>query len=267
MSQLTERLSASMGGVQKAILIIHREDAEEIDTEEVSEQTQQALEKATVDSVLENMPAGTSAEKLYGGLTTAGLDVAILQVQYNPDSLTIQANADPIPFTYLQANVDSGIPNQNLRPPMVVLGVELIFDATNPQDAFMMDKFRISAGSVVSDIAGGIQAKKGGYTVQPQTEALIAALLQEDTRVVTFRWGDMAFTGQLYEVRADYTMFSVSGRPIRSKVSLNISQQVESQADMKYWDKAMGKVFKESNNVELKKTGQQLGNLLNLDLF
>ena len=62
-------------------------------------------------------------------------------------------------------------------------------------------------------------------------------------------------------------MFSVSGKPIRSRVMLNIAQQVESDADVQYWDKALAKTFAQGNDVELKKPAQQLGNLLNLDLF
>ena len=245
--------------MQKALLIIHKDDPEEINTAKVSETTQSVLSMASTDM---------SAPRISAGLQTAGLDVCVMQVQYNPSSLSIQANAKPIPFTYLQQHVDSGVPNQNLRPPMVLLSVELIFDAMNPQDAFMMDKVRLSAGTMASNAAGIVKnVKDGGYTVQPQTEGLLAALLRSNTRVVTFRWGDMAFTGQLYEVRADYTMFSVSGKPIRSKVALNISQQVESNADIKYWDKVLDNTFKENNSVEMKKTAQELGNLLNLDLF
>lgn len=259
MSQLTASLAANVGAVQKAMLIIHKEDPREINTAKISETTQKVLENANTD---------TSVYRIGAGLITAGLDVSVMQVQYNPSSLSIQANAQPIPFTYLQQNVDSNVPNQNLRPPMVVLSVELIFDAMNPKDAFMMDKVRLSAGGAVSGAAAVVkEVKDGGYTVQPQTEGLVAALLRSSTRVVTFRWGDMAFTGQLYEVRADYTMFSTSGKPIRSKVLLNISQQVESNADIKYWDKVLDKTFEQGSNVELKKPAQQLSNLLNLDLF
>ena len=259
MSQLTASLAANMGAVQKAMLIIHKEDPREINTTKISEMTQGVLENANTD---------TSVYRISAGLTTAGLDVSVMQVQYNPSSLSIQANAQPIPFTYLQQNVDSNVPNQNLRPPMVVLSVELIFDAMNPKDAFMMDKVRLSAGDVASGAAAVVkEIKDKGYTVQPQTEGLLAALLRNDTRVVTFRWGDMAFTGQLYEVRADYTMFSTSGKPIRSKVLLNISQQVESNADITYWDKVLNKTFENSFNVEMKKPAQQLNNLLNLDMF
>lgn len=260
MSQLSESLGAVMGGVQKAMLIIHKDGSEYVDNSKVSEMTQYVL------SIASGL-GDSSAEGVGDLLSAAKVDATVMQVQYNPSSISFQANAQAIPFTYLQQHVDGGVPNQNMRPPTVMLNVELIFDAMNPQDAFMMDKFRLSAGSVVSDVAGAIQNKKGGYTVQPQTDGLVAALLRAKTRTVTFRWADMAFTGQLYEVRAIYTMFSVSGKPVRSRVMLNIAQQVESDADVQYWDKALAKTFAQGNDVELKKPAQQLGNLLNLDLF
>lgn len=254
---LANVLSASgLGNVPKAFLIIHKTDPEDVRSEQVLAQTQNALQEAAANSTLKDLSKIT------------GSNAHVLQVQYNPSSLSLQANAEPIPFTYLQQNVDNGIPNQNFRPPMVVLGVELMFDAMNPQDAFMMDKARLSAGTAVSNVSGIVQnVKHGGYTVQPQTEGLVAALLRPETRLVTFRWADMAFTGQLIEVRADYTMFSVSGKPIRSKVFMNIAQQVESGADVSYWDKAIDKVFGESSSVALKGLGQKAGNLLNLDAF
>ena len=260
MSQLSESLGAVMGGVQKAMLIIHKDSVENVNTAEVSEMTQYVL------SIASGL-GDSSAEGVGNLLSAAQVDATVMQVQYNPASISIQANAQDILFTSLQQGLEGAVPNQNIRPPTVMLSVELIFDAMNPQDAFMMDKFRLSTGSVVSDVAGAVQNKKGGYTVQPQTDGLVAALLRAETRTVTFRWADMAFTGQLNEVRATYTMFSVSGKPIRSRVLLNIAQQVESKSDIKYWDQALAKVFASGNDVELKKPAQQLGNLLNLDLF
>lgn len=197
----------------------------------------------------------------------ANLQTNVMQVQYNPASLSIQANAEAIPFTYLQKNIDNGIPHQSPRPPMVVLSVELIFDAMNPKDAFMQEKFSLSTGGAVSSVAGALQAGKGGYTVQPQTDGLIAALMKPSTRVVTFRWADMAFTGHLIEVQAEYTMFSVSGKPIRSKVQMNIAQQVESDADIQYWDKALDTMFTGDGEAGGKGLGQTMGNLLNLGAF
>lgn len=248
--------TSALGGVQKALLIIHKMDASEVDSSQVA---------ASAGNALRNAAAGMAATS--AALQGAGMRANVMNVQYNPSSLSIQANAEAIPFTYLQQNIDSGIPNQSPRPPMVVLSVELVFDAMNPKDAFMAEKFSLSTGGAVSSVAGVLQAGKGGYTVQPQTDGLIAALMRPSTRVVTFRWADMAFTGQLIEVQAEYTMFSVSGKPVRSNVRMNIAQQVESNADIQYWDKALDNMFSAGPMAGGKGAGQTLGNLLNLGAF
>ncbi|MCI8573491.1 MAG: hypothetical protein HFF89_03575 [Oscillibacter sp.] len=252
---LADVLSASgLGGIQKAFLIIHKFGAEAVNSAQAMQSATQAAARAL--QAAGNLSAVSSA-------VGAGM-AHVMQVQYNPSSLALQANAESIPFTYLQQNADQGIPNQNVRPPMVVLSVELIFDAMNPQDAFMMDKARLSAGTVVSTAAWARGTK---YTVQPQTDGLIAALLRPSTRLVTFRWADMAFTGQMIEVQADYTMFSVSGQPVRSKVRMNIAQQVESEADVQYWETALDNIFQNRSDIVSKTAAQGLGNLLNLDSF
>ena len=256
MALINTLANSALGSVQKALLIIHKSDASQIDSSQVAAATENALLGAAAGM------AATSA-----AMQGAGMNTSVMKVQYNPTSLSIQANAEAIPFTYLQQNIDSGIPNQSPRPPMVVLSVELIFDAMNPKDAFMAEKFSLSTGGIVSSVAGAAQAAKGGYTVQPQTDGLIAALMRPSTRVVTFRWADMAFTGQLIEVQAEYTMFSVSGKPVRSKVRMNIAQQVESDADIQYWDKVLDTTFSGNGEAGGKDMGQKLGNLLNLGAF
>lgn len=249
--------SSALGSVQKALLIIHKTDASAVDSAQVAVAAENALRGAAAGL------AATSA-----AMQSAGMNTSVMKVQYNPTSLSIQANAEAIPFTYLQQNIDSGIPNQSPRPPMVVLSVDLIFDAMNPKDAFMAEKFSLSTGGIVSSVAGAIQtATGGGYTVQPQTDGLIAALMRPSTRVVTFRWADMAFTGQLIEVQAEYTMFSVSGKPVRSKVRMNIAQQVESDADIQYWNKVLDTTFNGSVEAGGKGIDQTLGNLLNLGIL
>ena len=256
MSLVSTLANSALGSVQKALLIIHKSDASQIDSSQVAAATENALLGAAAGM------AATSA-----AMQGAGMNTSVMKVQYNPTSLSIQANAEAIPFTYLQQNIDSGVPNQSPRPPMVVLSVDLIFDAMNPKDAFMAEKFSLSTGGIVSSVAGAAQAAKGGYTVQPQTDGLIAALMRPSTRVVTFRWADMAFTGQLIEVQAEYTMFSVSGKPVRSKVRMNIAQQVESDADIQYWDKVLDTTFSGNGEAGGKDMGQKLGNLLNLGAF
>lgn len=253
--------TSGLGSIAKALLVIHKlPEQSDSATATVAHQTELALNLTSSIGTAVSTLTGTSS-----ALKAASLDACVMQVQYNPSSLSILANAKTIPFTYLQKNLDSGIPNQSSRPPMVVLSVELIFDAMNPKDAFMAEKYAsISTGGAISSVAGAVQ---GEYTVQPQTDGLIAALMRPSTRMVTFRWADMAFTGQLIEVQARYTMFSVSGKPIRSIVQMNIAQQVESESDLQYWDQALDKAFDSGALDQGKSAAQTLGNLLNLDAF
>lgn len=183
------------------------------------------------------------------GVETPGGD-SVLQVQYNPASVRFQANAQPMPFKYLQNNVESSIPTQRTRNAAIVLSVQLIFDDTNVKDAFMADKFRVSLSDLVSVGTGIYKNVKGnGYSVMPQTNAIIAALMRDSTRNVTFRWADLSFTGELTEAQAAYTMFSVSGKPVRSTVTINITQEIENKAG-DAWDKSFDAVFGEKDSAK-----------------
>ena len=97
----------------------------------------------------------------------------------------------------------------------------------------------------------------------------IGMIMRKSTRLVTFQWSEMSFTGEVTEVHADYTMFSVSGRPVRSQVRINISQRVDSGSDSQYWNKAFDKCFG-SQNVSAISGGKSqmegLSNLLNIGI-
>jgi len=248
--------SSIIGSPKKAVLILHKDSGEAINSQEIANQT---------ESMLALTSATTNAFALKA--LFVGSPFHLLQVQYNPSSIKISANAESVPFQYLQQNVDNGIPNQNHRPPSIVLTVDLIFDAVNVKDAFMLEKLRLSAGDAVSAVAGIAKSLKGGYTVQPQTNGLIAMLMRDSTRTVTFKWADMTFTGEATEIQAKYTMFSVSGKPVRSVVTISITQQVDSKADSTYWDKAFDKCFGDAGSTMScggKGIGQTAGNLLNV---
>lgn len=150
-----------------------------------------------------------------------------MNVQYNPSSLHFQANAQAMPFKYLQNNVDASVPTQLKRSASIVMSVELVFDDTDRKDAFMADKFSVSPSDVVNDISAARRTLHSDYSVLPQTNAVIAAMLKFNTRKVRFEWNDMVFAGLLTEAQARYIMFSVSGHPIRSQVILNITQTIE----------------------------------------
>ncbi|MCI8478893.1 MAG: hypothetical protein HFE97_11290 [Oscillospiraceae bacterium] len=276
LNQLTGALSnvgnSIIGNVKKATLLLHDLQSGVGDNMgaltgggALTKSTQKILTKAASSSnssVLDTMSDVLSGR---GGA---------LEVQYNPSSLSLQANAQRVSVSYLLKNMDEGIPNQSTRPPSVTLSVQLVFDDTNVKDAFMADKLRLSAGDIITDAGAIAKAVRGEvYSVQPQTNGLVAMLMRDSTRLVTFQWADMSFTGQVCQVQARYTMFSFSGQPIRSVVDLVILQEITGSGDQRQWDAAFDKCFGDSLNgnlTGLQKAGNALQNsknLINLNLL
>lgn len=215
-------------------------------TTDVVAQTQQRLESGTpaVDSVV------SATKQKY------------LEVQYNPASIEFSANAETVRVHSLQNSIDDDVINQVTRPPSVVMQVDLIFDDVNVKDAFLTEKFRLSASDLVTNVATVVNELNGGYSVQKQSNGLLSATHHETDRFVTFRWADMTFSGELLAVNVKYTMFSVSGKPIRSVVTLHIMQTITTTADNLAWNQ---KKFDECfNNKQNRSIGQAVGNLLNI---
>lgn len=252
--------ASAIGNPKKAMLIIPTDTETVLNDEEIAARAWGALESAGA--------IGTEAEaQAKKAFQTAGFH--IMQVQYNPSSISITCNASKMPVQSLQTNMDASIPKQNDRPPSIMLSVELIFDAVNNKDAFMFEKFRLSAADLLSDVAGVLKNRKGVYSVLPQTNALVAASMRKSTRDVIFKWADMTFAGGITEVSARYTMFSVSGQPIRSVVNLNISQKVDGKANISYWNNAFNKCFGDEYFSQLsggQDAGQYVSSLLNLGI-
>ena len=215
----------------------------------------------------------SGVSSLTGG--TAGLGTAqTLSVCYNPSSISFQANAEPTDVSYLLQNVDNGVPRQQTRPPSLTMSVDLVFDDTNVKDAFMSEKFKLlTLNESVSGLAnsGAALARTvtgNHYSVQDQTNGLVATLLDDSTRTVTFQWAKLSFRGEVSQVQARYTMFSTSGRPIRSIVTLVISQKIDASSQMEKWNSAFDSQFKASlSEAGSRSVGQKVGNLLNITGF
>lgn len=187
-------------------------------------------------------------KKLLSGrdMQAKGEDLEILKVQYNPSTLTISANASAIQTKSMQTFSDPSIQTQKERPPSVVLEVDLIFDEINPKDAFMADKLRMSAGDVASTVAAFTKGSgSGGYSVAAQISGLAGMMLDRNTRNVTFLWQDMMFMGVVSEMRNSYTMFNMSGNPIRGTVRMNITQNVDIEGEA-HWSQALDHCFVQS---------------------
>ncbi len=189
----------------------------------------------------------------------------VMQVKYNPSSIRLYAQGGhqmmPGP-----GGVGVNMQVQSVIPAMTTMHVQLLFDDVNPQDAFMFDKFsNLSAGAVVSDVAGVVKnVRQDGYSVQKEIEALIALLLQSESRQIVFYWGDMVFAGEIINMNASYTMFNPQGNPIRGVVDMTIREggpDGDSSSE-EYWDDAYKRLLQSGGLMD--KLGSMTGNLLNL---
>lgn len=216
---------------------------------------------------------GATASALSAGSALAsaltGPPDKTFKVQFNPSELLIDARTYAVHKSDARADkkrkVRRSVSDSVLKP-TVELTVKLIFDQVNIYDSFMFDKFSggISAQGVknVASAIAGIFGKV--WTVQKEVEGFIAALRNPYTRNVTFAWSTFSFTGKLKNIAAQYTMFSVSGRPVRAKVTMRISQEMN-QKTLADWYADFEKAFS-GDTSNLVTFGQQVGNLFNVNL-
>lgn len=241
MSVATSAL-AMLGYTDKAVIVVRRVEART---------TASASSLSGLSKLSSSLSAATA-------LPTTGSQ-ELIQVEYNPVSLSITANAYPTAIKSMQQGADAGALIQETRPPSFVLTVELVFDKVNNQDAFYSDYLMLSASSII----GGISSVATTHTVQPQIEGFLATVLNNKLREVSFVWSSMVFTGQVNNATATYTMFNRAGDPIRGTVQFQIFQSLESQASATYWKAALAKMEK----GQFKKTAlDAISGLTNLSL-
>ena len=254
MSPLSNLGSSLTGDIQKAVLIFGTGSSSTSNGE------------ATGGTSLNKMTAQMLNRKgLFNESLIDTTGTRYLEVQYNPASIQFSASVDAVQMRGVQNKLEEGVHNQSCRGPSIIMTVDLVFNEVNVKDAFMTDKFRVSANDIVTDVSSVVHSLGSGYSVQPQSNGLIASTVGEAYRFVTFQWADMSFSGELTDVNVQYGMFSVSGRPIHSVVTLRITQQLTSSAENTKWNTSK---FNECFDDKQKSSvGQKVGNLLNITGF
>lgn len=183
-------------------------------------------------------------------------------VRFNPSTLSIYAyGGGRVAKTSFDGNQAKTV--YEGMEATIGLNVQLIFDAESHEDCFMNE---------IADVKGTI--KKGvnvvrnkRYSVQNQVEGFIAALRSPYTRRVRFSWGNLSYRGVLIDVDAEYTMFSIHGRPVRAIVNLGMACMDEDVAEdnMGQWKNSFETAFS-SKGERLESAGQNVGNLFNINL-
>lgn len=200
--------------------------------------------------------------------TVEGVAKKSFYVQFNPNELSFSGYAGRL-VRQMDYSEKGGTPEFAKANARITMNVKLIFDKTDSQDAFMGDKFNMSASSIVTGTAKAALSATGkkDNSVQTEVEGLIAALRSRYTRQIAFYWGTMSYTGILNRVSVQYTMFNVLGLPIRAYVNLSLTCADERviPGSMGPWMEHYEQLFG-AGDVSYVKAAQKLGNVINFNI-
>lgn len=131
-------------------------------------------------------------------------DYHAIKVQYNPESLQITTQAD-INEKENAAGTDGDTSGTVALNTKSILSFQLIFEA---------------AGTM------GIN-----NTVRIDAEGIVALMVSDITRNVSFYYGDIMFSGELISVDVQYKMFDSQGNPIWAEVAVSIKENDDDNND------------------------------------
>lgn len=268
------------GAITKAYLEFEDESltAKKVEVTQVSARDAQTLSNigggmsnvgSNVSQVVKSAPSASKALNKLANTAAASKKTHKYEVKFNPKEIIIQAkggNGDLIQKMNYAAEGKVSAKFSEMKT-SILMNVPLIFDDMERTDAFMFEKLtdplalaRTGVTSIVNDGMGK------SYSVRPQVEGFIGALHDEKTRSITLAWGQMRYKGILNAVDAEYTMFNMSGNPIRAVVNLRIIliDKDLKDNDMGIWQKSYNEIFKSDYSVGSYTSFG--GNLLNINL-
>jgi nucleoid-associated protein YgaU len=143
---------------------------------------------------------------------------------FNPSSYTIQTT----PKYSEEAALGQDTPKQNfLHGGQRTLTTTLLFDSYSDFDGGGMQLTAVSPLSAgVENIIPPVYDK-----VSKLERAVHVDGTKHHPAMVTLHWGKLHFRGYITSFSAEYTMFSMEGKPIRARVNLTITEYVEPNVD------------------------------------
>lgn len=156
-----------------------------------------------------------------------GKSASSVEFTFNPSSYTI--NTSP-KFTESQT-LGKDAPKQSfLSGSGRTLSTTLYFDSYS--DSALVPSAQLLA---ITALSAGLENK-----LKPVTEKInkLERAVHVDGKghqppLVIFSWGNLHFKGHITSFSAEYTMFSMQGKPIRAKVDLTIAEYVDPTVDSK----------------------------------
>ena len=173
------------------------------------------------------------------------------QVKFNPTTLQLSGHSGGSIQKSDYDNNGKGGNTLGRGDTTVTMSVQLLFDACDPQDAFMADKSNTSVTSMATGIGKAVLTgfNKKKISVQSDVEGFIGAIRNPNTRIITFHWGKISYSGVLRSVRTVYTMFNITGDPIRATMDLSITcvDSELSDASLSVWQERYKASFRKGS--------------------
>ena len=244
---------------------------------EALDQVERVMNSVGMDASLARvMDTGLSLSNNYVGSANE------LTFQFNPSTLRISAyggGMTPISNYVAQNKSSDKQDNKNGENKSqisygpiqenITVDFKVIFDATQNTDAFMADKLNLSA-SGIGKTAGEL-ISQDVYSVRAVVEGFLIAVRNHDRRKVTFQWGSLSYTGSMNSVQSNYTMFNLSGEPIRAEVSIRLLATASEKNNYNYieeWTGRYNSLMKKAKNgkISTSDSSNLANNLINLQL-
>lgn len=154
-------------------------------------------------------------KKLTGGTLSGSLGSFVLQL--SPSALS------------LNYDVSGSTPAKSNEEPKSALG-----DPTNPQT---LARARESISfSFILDTTGAITKNSSVKDILTSVKTIRSLTVDkvDDTHAppfVSIKWGSISFTGKVRGLDVEYTLFSATGTPLRAKIKLSASEEIEAGTD------------------------------------
>lgn len=154
--------------------------------------------------------------------------------------------------------------------PFVQVSFRVLFDQTHNADAFMADKLTVNYEQTAQNVLTLVAGQE--YSVRPQMEGFLGAVQSGYHRMAVFQWGSMRYCGMMNQVQGNYTMFNVSGNPVRGEVNINLIVLYEEEgAKLDYWERRYTAILDRLRTdkdglsaVDTGHTRERLGNIIQL---
>jgi len=185
-------------------------------------------------------------EKAVLTLYVEGSDEIDMKFQFNPSSINISARGGG---RKQRITNEQGKEDFSPQETKMYLNFQFIVDRTDVTNAFMFEKFSLTASRALNEIGSAIgnaiNGKDNAYTVQPLVDGLVAALRSSGDVAARFTWNKMNYYGIINKIDSTYTMFNPSGDPIRAVIRISMTMATQKGTEDKPLDMIWAKKYQE----------------------